>query len=201
MVFGSVGFIFVSVYATQANLSEGVKDQFYYALQSTIARVSTSEQLIINRDWNGYIGSHSTAFEDVHGGQALGKRNHEGERLLEFAVANELVIGNSWFKKRFEHLVTYQSGDYKTQIDYILYERSFRKMVSNVKVIVGEEYATQHRLVVGDFKDCTHSHPKRRFVPCKKVWKLRDFKNQVEFSNFFDTLIQGNETGKTLNES
>ena len=85
-----------------------VKEQFYYALQSTTARVSSWEQLIISGDWNGHIGSHSAAFEDVHGGQALGKRNNEGERLLEFAVAYELVVGNSWFKKKFEHLVTYQ---------------------------------------------------------------------------------------------
>ena len=78
--------------------------------------------------------------------------------------------------------------------------RSFRKMVSNVKVIVGEECATQRRLVVGDFKVCTHAHLKRRFVPRTKVWKLKDFGNQVEFSNFFNALIQGNETGKTLDE-
>ena len=200
MVVGSVVFVFVSVYAPQANLSESVKDQFYYALQSTIARVSSSEQLIISGDWNGHIGSHSTAFEDVHGGQDLEKRNHEGERLLEFAVANELVVGNFWFKKKFEHLVTYQSGDCKTQIDYLLYKRSFGKMVSNVKVIVGEECATQHRLVVGDFKACTHAHPKRRFVPRTKVWKLKDFGNQVEFSNVFNASIQGNETRKTLDE-
>ena len=75
--------------------------------------------------------------------------------------------------------------------------RSLRKVVSNVKVIVGEECATQHRLVVGDFKVCTHAHPKRRFVPRTKVWKLKDFGNQVEFSNFFNAL---NETGKTLDE-
>ena len=74
MTVGSVVFVFVSVYAPQANLSESVKDQFYYALQSTIARVSSSEQLIISGDWNGHIGSHSTAFEDVHGGQALEKK-------------------------------------------------------------------------------------------------------------------------------
>ena len=157
-------FVFVSVYAPQANLSESVKGQFYYALQSTIARVSSSEQLIISGDWNGHIGSHSTAFENVQGGQALGKRNHEGERLLEFAVANELVVGNSWFKKKFKHLVTYQSEDCKTQIDYILYKRSFRKMVSNVKVIVGEECATQHRLVVGDFYGVTYRLPLRNLV-------------------------------------
>ena len=177
MVVGSVVFVFMSVYALQANLSESVKGQFYYALQSTIARVSSLEQLIICRDWNGHIGSHSTAFEDMHGGQALGKRNHEGERLQKFAVSNELVVSNSWFKKKFEHLVTYQSGDCKTQIDYILYKRSFRKMVSNVNIIAGEECATQHRLVVGDFKVCTHVHPKKSFVSRTKVWKLRLWKS------------------------
>ena len=130
----------------------------------------------------------------MHGRQALGKRNHEDERLLEFAVANELVVGNFWFKKRFEHLITYQSEDCKTQINYILYKRIFRKIVSNVKVIVGEECATQRRLVVGDFKVYTHAHSKRRFVPCTKVWKLRDFGNQIEFSNFFTAFIQGNKT-------
>ena len=52
--------------------------------------------------------------------------------------------------------------------------------------------------MVGDFKVCTHSQPKKRFVPRTKVWKLKDFGNQVEFLNFFNALIQGNETGKTL---
>ena len=73
-------------------------------------------------------------------------------------------------------------------------------MVSNVNVIVGEECATQHRLVVGDFKVCTHAHPKRRLVLHTKVCKLKYFGNQVEFSNFFNALIQENETGKTLDE-
>ena len=81
-----------------------------------------------------------------------------------------------------------------------MYKRSFRKMDSNVKVIVGEKCATQHRLVVGDFKVCTHAHLKRRFVPRTKVWKLEDFGNQIKFSNFFNALIQGNETGETLDE-
>ena len=88
----------------------------------------------------------------MHGGHAIGQRNVEGERVLEFAVANDLVIGNSLFKKHPSHVVTYQSGEISTQIDYILYRRSFRKHVTNVKVILDEECAPQHRLVVCDMK-------------------------------------------------
>ena len=164
MTIGKTVFVFVCVYAPQANLSEFEKDRFYQMLQCTVAKIPASEQLFVCGDWNGYIGSQSTGFEEVHGGQAIGKRNTEGERVLEFAFANELVVGN-----KPEHLVNYQSGNAATQIDFILYRRSFRKQVSNVKVILGEEIAPQHRLLVEDFRVSISPHPKRKFVPRIKV--------------------------------
>ena len=120
-VIGKTVFVFVCVYAPQANLSEFEKDRFYQMLQCAVSKIPASEQLIVCGDWNGHIGSQSTGFEEVHGGQAIGKRNTEGERILEFAFANELAVGNTWFKKKLEHLVTYQSGNAATQIDFILY--------------------------------------------------------------------------------
>ena len=53
-----------------------------------------------------------------------------GERILEFAFDNELIVENTWFKKKPEHLVSYQSGIAATQIHSILFKRSFRKHVS-----------------------------------------------------------------------
>ena len=143
MTIGKTVFVFVCMYSPQENLSEFEKDRFYQKLQCTVAKIPASEQLIVCGDWNGHIGSQSIGFEEVHGGQAIGKR-----RILEYAFTNELVVGNTWFKKKPEHLVTYQSGNAATQIDFILYRRSFRKQVSNVKVILGEEIASQHRLLV-----------------------------------------------------
>ena len=61
-------------------------------------------------------------------------------------------------------------GSAATKIDFILYQRSFRKQVSNVKVILGEECASQHRLLVGDFSVSILPQPKRKFVPRIKVW-------------------------------
>ena len=49
--------------------------------------------------------------------------NLEGERILEFAAAHNLVVSNSLFTKRESHLVTYQSGNNQSQIDYILVKR------------------------------------------------------------------------------
>ena len=86
MTIGKTVFVFVCVYAPQANLSDSEKDRFYQELQSTVAKFPASEQLLVCGDWNGHLGSQSTGFEEVHGGQAIGKRNTEGERILEKKV-------------------------------------------------------------------------------------------------------------------
>ena len=55
--------------------------------------------------------------------------------MLEFAVANNLVVGNTRYMKRPSQLKTYCSGNHKTQIGYILYRKSFSNIVYDVKVI------------------------------------------------------------------
>ena len=117
-------------------------------------------------------------------GQAIGKRNVEEEGILEFVFANDLLVGNTMFKKKQQHLVTYQSGVAATQIDFILYRHSFRKQVSNVKVIIGEECAraSQHRLLIGDFKVSIPPQTKRKLVPRIKAWKLKDPEKRAELS-------------------
>ena len=62
-----------------------------------MARIPASEIFIPLRDWNGHVGADSNGFEEVHHGKGFGVRNVEGERLLEFALANDLVVGNTCF--------------------------------------------------------------------------------------------------------
>ncbi|XP_070025975.1 uncharacterized protein [Nicotiana sylvestris] len=64
--------------------------------------------------------------------------------------AFELVIANSSFPKREEHLVTFRSMVGKTQIDYILLRRCDRGVCEDCKVIPSETLVTQHRLLVID---------------------------------------------------
>ena len=49
-------------------------------------------------------------YEGVRGGCGCGLRNKEDENNLEFAMAHNLVVGNSYFTKKDNHLITYQSG-------------------------------------------------------------------------------------------
>ena len=82
------------------------------------------------------------------------------DQLLEFALANDWVVGNTCFVNRKNHLITYRSGNHRTEIDYI-----FRKAVTDVKVIPMEECLQQHNLVLRDFKVRIPPAKKHKFTP------------------------------------
>ena len=87
----------------------------------------------------------------------------EGERILEYALAFDLLLGNTCFKKRDSYLITYKSGNAATQMDFIPFPRVMRKLVTDVKVIQGEEVALQHQHLVCDMRLDVQPKPKRKF--------------------------------------
>ena len=172
-VFGKKILSVISVYAPQIGLSTAVKEAFYDDLLSLTTTISSTEALFICGDLNGHIGASASGFEGVHGGQAFGSRNIEGDRILEFATACDLVVTNSFFKKRESHLITYTSGNGKTQIDYIITRRRDLKLVKDVKAIPNEECVSQHKLLVADTSLSVHPPKRRKFVPKCRIWKLK----------------------------
>ena len=56
----------------------------------------------------------------------------------------------------------------------MLFQKSLRKLVMDVKVIPGEEVALQHQLLVCDMMIDMPPQIKCKFTPPPKVWKLRD---------------------------
>lgn len=82
------------------------------------------------------------------GGYGYGERNI-GVSILDFAVAFESVIANSFFKEE-DHLVTFKSDTTKTQIDYFLIRAHNKRMCKDCKVIPSEYLGTQHMMLVMD---------------------------------------------------
>ncbi|KAL6507200.1 hypothetical protein OROHE_022099 [Orobanche hederae] len=75
--------------------------------------INYSYYLIIGGDLNGHVGVSRDGFESVHGGFGFGDRNEAGNGILDFALAYDLGIMNTWFEKRDSHLVTYRNGGSK----------------------------------------------------------------------------------------
>ncbi|MGX9339100.1 hypothetical protein, partial [Pantoea dispersa] len=65
---------------------------------------------IIMGDWNSVVGQGREA--NIVGQYGLGRRNKRGGMLVEFCQRNNLVVVNTWFKKRKSKLYTWKSpGD------------------------------------------------------------------------------------------
>ena len=192
VIIGESVVTFLTVYAPQTGLSEAEKEKFYDLVQEVVSGLSDSEIIFPCGDWNGHIGEKANGFEGVHGGCGYGERNPEGDQLLEFAVANNLIIGNSFFVKRDSHLITYESGPCRSQLDYILCRKRDQKFVRDIKVIPSEEAVPQHKLLVCDLL------PKPKpFTPKLRVWKLRDPHTKEVFQDAFKKKLEGNSSPVT----
>jgi hypothetical protein len=141
----------ISAYAPQIGRNESVKMQFWEELDALVNSVSISEKLFIG-DLNGHVDSTRVGLDGVHGGFEYGSRNQEGEGILNFALAYDLIIANTLFRKRVSHLVTFSSGQHCSQIDFILARREDRHACLDCKVIPEECVVPQHKLVVADFR-------------------------------------------------
>ena len=154
------------------------------------ANCHTDKEIVIPcGDWNGHVGREAAGYEGVHGGSGYGERNADGDRALEFAVANYFVIGNTFFVKRDSRLITYQSGNAKTQIDFILLRKRNLKMTKDIKVIPSEECVPQHKLLICELQLKTlKPHPKP-FSPKLRYWKLKEPTVQEEYELVFNSKV------------
>ncbi|XP_071705150.1 uncharacterized protein [Rutidosis leptorrhynchoides] len=101
-------------------------------------------------DLNGHIGAEVEGYEGAHEGFGFGPRNEEGRSILEFAIAHELVVGNSFFKKRDAQLATFHSGGRSTQIDFLLLRKGELRTCRECTVLPALMCSSQHRLLVMD---------------------------------------------------
>ena len=171
----------VSVYAPQSGRVKEGKEEFFTVLGKILSDIDVGERLLICGDMNGHVGAEVDGFEGVHGGYGFGRRNVDGEMLLEFADALDFAIVNTWFKKEVGKMITYETKACKTVIDFFLIRKNERKLVRDVKV-VHEECITQHKLLICvlDLKEKL-VRSKVKFVKRCKVWKLKEAETESIF--------------------
>ena len=195
----------ISVYAPTSSRSSDEKDRFYDMLLATVAKQDKENLVIIAGDLNGHVGRCSEGYEGIHGGRGYGTRNTEGERILEFGSATDMVVANTMFDKRESRLITFATRTEEpifTQIDYILISKNSLKLVKDVKVIAGEAIALQHRLVIGDLRVTRPRETKTTFVPRRRTWKLNDMLTRGHFQTQLGKLATKHilKVGATIQE-
>ena len=73
------------------------------------------DERVIVGDLNGHIGRSRDGIERIHGGWGMRDRNDEGEKIVDTAMAFDLAIVNTFFEKRVNQFVTYNSEEGKVR--------------------------------------------------------------------------------------
>ena len=66
------------------------------------------EKCVVGGDLNGHIGQDNDGVRRVHGSKGMGVRNQDGESALDFAVAFDMAVMNTFFTKSSYRM--YRSG-------------------------------------------------------------------------------------------
>jgi len=112
----------IQLYAPTSAAGDLDVETFYGDLEATMAKIPNRKLLIIIGDLNAKIDANADQLSHCAGRFGLGQRNEKGERLIQFAAENNLVIANSLFKNHPRRIYTWTSpdGTYRNQIDYIM---------------------------------------------------------------------------------
>ena len=142
----------LQIYAPTDDKNIIEKETFYTELQRTINKIRTADRhLIIMGDWNSRVGNNKQLGNGVLGNfGGEGTINNNGERMLEFCIENQLIIGNSFFKHKNIHQITFEGigRGVKSIIDYFTYNKNMRYAVLDVRVYRTAELSTEHKLLI-----------------------------------------------------
>jgi hypothetical protein len=90
----------ISAYVPQIGLSDNVKRYFLENLEDMVRKVSSSQKFFIRGDFNGHVVTARWVFERIHDSFEYDKHNQEREQILNLAIAYDLMVGNTLFRKK-----------------------------------------------------------------------------------------------------
>ena len=120
-----------SAYRQGCERNEEERDEFWNELTRCVDDLSTRNYVVVLGDLNARVGDGEV--EGVVRKYGVPDENESGERLLDMCVERELVIGNSFFKKKGINKYTWirvANGRERALLDYVLITK---RMVGKLK--------------------------------------------------------------------
>ena len=65
------------------------------------------QNIIVCGDWNGHIGIDRMGYEQHIGVQGIGEINDDVQRIMDFAMVNNLAIKNTLYQHKESHKWTW----------------------------------------------------------------------------------------------
>ncbi|XP_024870064.1 craniofacial development protein 2-like [Temnothorax curvispinosus] len=115
------------------------------------------------------------------GAFGLGVRNEREERLIQFAVENDLAIMNTMFQHHPRRLSTWISPnkEYRNQIDYMMIKKRWRTSIRNVKAKPGADCDSDHKLLLGAFSIKLHFLKRGKKQEMTRIGNMEAFQQNL----------------------
>ena len=136
-------------------------NRFYDELSQAV-NIPARYELFVLGDFNAKLGKR-TASDECNGLQnnfgrhGVGRRNENGERLLNFLTSNSLFAANTAFAHSSRHITTRtgwikdkttnKSRPYYSQIDYVLCRSRSKVLLTDSRAYAGTKLHSDHKLV------------------------------------------------------
>ena len=144
---------FVSAYGPGSEKTKEEREGFWNELTECVDSLGKSSCVVVLGDLNARVGDEE--IEGVVGKFGVPERNGSGESLLNMCVENDLVVGNSFFKKRMINKYTWARVERgrvieRALMDYVLITRRMIGRLKDVHVYRGMTAGmSDHFLVEG----------------------------------------------------
>ncbi|XP_016664458.1 craniofacial development protein 2-like [Acyrthosiphon pisum] len=120
---------------------------------------------VILGDFNSQVG-RETVYRPTIGSESVhDMSNGNGTRLVEFAIANGLIVSSSFFPRKNINKYTWTSprGIYKSQVDHVLVDKVHILCIKDVRSKRGADGDSYHFLVLVKLgiKDALDTHANR----------------------------------------
>ena len=91
----------ISAYAPQVMCIHEEKEAFWQNLDETVEKIPKNERIVVGADLNGHVEERNNGDEECMHIHGLGKKNNEGQTVMDFAKKMELAITNTCCKDDF----------------------------------------------------------------------------------------------------
>ena len=85
MKLGGVMLNVISAYAPLVECIHEEKKTFWLDLDETVEKTPRNERIVVGADLNGHVGEGNNGDEECMGRHELGKKNNEGQAVVDFA--------------------------------------------------------------------------------------------------------------------
>ena len=156
MRLGADNWVFVSVYGPDSGRSVEEKEVFWDELRTCLQGFRANEKVVVLGDLNARVGD--STIPGIIGDFGVNGVNANGERMIEMCGECEMAVGNTYFKKRLIHKITWvrrgggETGD-RALMDYVLISSKDKERLLDVNVLRGVHGGmSDHFLVEGKLK-------------------------------------------------